>query len=340
MGARIREQAMVDIFEHMAADGRADALLGAGPERAIDSYRRFSTEHAGPCVIVEMPLLGDPSYDVLSGNYQRRLQPGERLADASQVAAQAALDWAIAWKGDTPVALQFELDEAGGADQRPGIHCRHRGQIDAAEAFYEAIGEAWRAPLYREAAERMPREWSCQYAAVFPGRAGKVTRMELELAGEACERAAADPSYMRDCFETIGFHAYDQAMLDTISELAAMRPVHSLQFDILEDGTLGETFSLASYFESQGAATRTVFADGGTANKMCTFYERLGIADDRWRLIEGALVASKKAALSDQGFISVISLLLPCCAKAKWRGAKLLPGKFYLTASAIVDGRA
>ena len=340
MGNRIHEQAMASIFEHMTADGRREALFGDGPEHALDSYRRFSTDRAKPCVIVEFPLLSEPSYDVLSGNYQPGLRPGDRLADDGQTTAQAAIDWATAWPGKTPLELQFELDADGGASQRPGIHCRHRGQIDAAEAFYEAIGEAWRAPLYREVAERMPREWSCQYAAVFPGRAGKVTRMELELAGEACERAAADPSYMRDCFETIGFHAYDQAMLDTISELAAMRPVHSLQFDILEDGTLGETFSLASYFESQGAATRTVFADGGTANKMCTFYERLGIADDRWRLIEGALVASKKAALSDQGFISVISLLLPCCAKAKWRGAKLLPGKFYLTASAIVDGRA
>lgn len=336
MDARIHEQAMADIFEHMTAQNRAAALFGAGPERALDSYRRFSTEHAGPCVIIEMPLLGEAGYDVLAGNYQSRLQPGERLADTSQVAAQAALDWAIAWRGSVPIALQFELDEAGGPQQRPGIHCRHRGQIDAAEAFYEAIGEAWRAPLYRAVAERMPREWVCEYAAVFPGRAGKVTRMELRLEGEARNLAADDPSYMRDCFEAIGFQAYDQAMLDTISELAGMRPVHSLQFDIMEDGTLGETFSLASFLESEGAATRAAFADDGSASRMCSFYEHLGIADGRWRLIEGALLAKKGAQMSEQGIKRVISLLLPCCTKAKWRGAQLLPGKFYLTANAIV----
>ncbi|MBQ3339212.1 MAG: hypothetical protein IJG82_06440 [Atopobiaceae bacterium] len=336
MGNSIHEQAMASIFEHMTADGRREALFGDGPERALDSYRRFSTDRAKPCVIVEFPLLGEPSYDVLSGNYQPGLRPGDRLADDGQTTAQAAIDWATAWPGKTPIALQFELDEAGGPQQRPGIHCRHRGQIDAAEAFYEAIGEAWRAPLYRAVAERMPREWICEYAAVFPGRAGKVTRMELRLEGEARNLAADDPSYMRDCFEAIGFQAYDQAMLDTISELASMCPVHSLQFDIMEDGTLGETFSLASFLESEGSATRAAFADDGSASRMCSFYERLGIADGRWRLIEGALLAKKGARMSERGIKRVISLLLPCCTKAKWRGAQLLPGKFYLTANAIV----
>ena len=167
----VREWAMACVLEHMMADGRSEALFGGGPERALDSFRRFSTNRARPHLLVEFPLLGEPSYDVLAGLRHGALAPGDHLADTNQLAAQAAVDWATQWHGTEPLELRFELDADGGANQRPGIHCRHRGQLDAADAFYGAVGEGWRAPIYHEVARRLPREWRCEYAAVFPGRA-------------------------------------------------------------------------------------------------------------------------------------------------------------------------
>lgn len=93
----IHEQAMSRIFGHMMSDDRLDMLFGEGPERALDSYQRFSTERVKPSVIIEMPLVGDPGYDVLTGNYQRRLLPGGRLLDSSQTAAQDVVDWVARW---------------------------------------------------------------------------------------------------------------------------------------------------------------------------------------------------------------------------------------------------
>lgn len=331
----VHEQAMALVLERMMADGRAEALFGEGPGRALDSYRRFSTNRIKPSTLVEIPLLGEPSYDVLVGLYHPGLAPGDAIADTSQASAQAAMDWAARWRGATSLDLLFELDADGGELQRPGIHCRVNGQLDAADGFYDAIGEAWRAPLYREVARRTPEGWRCKYAAVFPGRASQVTRIELELKGEARDRAAGNPSHLRDCFDAMGFSAYDQTMLETMAGLVEQLPSHTLQFDILADGTLGDTFSLASYFEGEGVRTRHAFARDGSATKLCAVYERLGIADGRWRLIEGALLSTKSTAITGRGIKSVISLSLPCCAKVKWRAARPLPGKFYLTAAVL-----
>lgn len=335
VGMDFRETAITRVLEHMMADGRAEALFGEGWQRALDSYRRFSTDGAKPCALVEFPLLGKPSYDILVGIYQGGLKPGDRLTDASQLRAQAVVDWAARWQGSKPLELLFELDAEGGADQRPGIHCRHKGQLAAADEFYELVGEAWRAPLYRSVAQRLPQEWECEYAALFPGRANQVTRIELSLVGHAQEQAAGNPDYIRSCFDAIGFSAYDQAMLEAVAELAALRPAHSLQFDILSDGTLGDTFSFASYFEDNIGAIRSMFKEGGAASTLCRAYERLGIADERWHLIDGALLAARGSYLTEQGLRSVAHLSLPCCAKAKWKAAQLQPGKFYLTVNVI-----
>lgn len=332
---RIHEQAMARVLDHMMADGRDEALFGAGPHRALDALRRFSTNEAKPSVLVELPLLGAPNYDVLVGLYRRPLKPGDRLADAAQSTAQAVVDWAAHWHGSKPLELMFELDADGGEGQRPGIHCRHKGQLGAADAFYEAVGEAWRAPLYRAVAQRAPQEWQCEYAALFPGRASQVTRIELGIEGAAQERAAGDPDYIRNCFDAMGFSSYDRPMLDAIAELIGMRPAHSLQFDILADGTLGDTFSLASFFENSVAATRTLFDEDGPVSALCRAYEQLGIADTRWHLLDGALLAAKGTCITEQGFQRVGYLSLPCCAKAKWKAARLQPGKFYLTASVV-----
>lgn len=335
MAMDYHDEAMTRVLNHVMADGRAEALFGEGPQRALDSYRRFSTDGAKPCALMEFPLLGNPSYDIIVGIYQRGLKPGDCLADTTQPRAQAVVDWAAHWQGAKPLEVLFELDADGGKDQRPGIHCRHQGQIDAVDEFYALVGEAWRAPLYRAVAQRVSQEWQCEYAAVFPGRANQVTRIELALVGEAQKRAAGHPEHIRNCFDAIGFVSYDQPMLKMIAELIKLRPAHTLQFDILADGTLGDTFSLASYLEDSATSARTLFKKDGAANTLCQTYEQLGIADERWHLIDGALLAAKSASITERGIRSVINLSLPCCAKAKWEATRPLPGKFYLILNVV-----
>ena len=331
--------AMRGIWEISAADGRDAALFGDGPERMIDAFERFTTGRAMPGVaLVELPLLGEPSYDVLVGGYGASIRAAGELEDGEQAAARAAISWAASLPNPNAVTLFFERDAAAEGNQRAGVHCRHRGNVALAEEFFAAIGEASRAPQYRALADRLPEGWVAEYAAIFPGRPGAKARMELQLEAEACDLIAESPAHLRECFDAVEFSAYDDAMLEHVSRLVGLVPVNNFQFDILPDGTLGDTFSIVSSFEETGADFHALFSDGGVIARVCEDYERMGAADERWRLVEGTLFARKRMVLYGRGPYQEIRFTVPDCAKAKWAGAKLLPAKFYLMMSAQVRG--
>lgn len=314
----------------------AEGIFGSGPERAILAYQSFCAEGTHPSVIVECPLLGDASYDVLVGSYGNLLVLGTHLPKANPPACHAAYDWASTLGGDSDVDLFFELDAAGPEGQHAGIHCRHKGDIGAALDFYQVIGESWRVPLYRSVVERLPKGWKADFAAVFAGRPGAPTRLELTLEEDERVRVGEDPAHLRACFDQMGFSAYDGAMLEGISRLAAISLLDTFQFDILEDGKLGGTFSITSSYERTGADFAGLFQDGGAVARICDTYEQMGLADGRWRLAERAVFAIKKVALVDSEMRHVVMVSIPNCGKAKWIDTKPQPAKIYLLQGAIV----
>ena len=330
------EEAMAGVLARIAQDGRGEALFGDALDRTLDAYHCFSTPTEKPFALLEFPLLGTPGFDVGIGFNQGPIQPGARLYDQSQTVAQAAVDWIAAWPKEPRPNLFFKLDESGGPDQKPGIHCKLRRQPGAADAFFEVIGEAWRAPLYREVEQRLPPGWFTLFAAVFPSRSGKKTRFEVALFDDALEDLKSGPSFVRDLFDAIGFPHYDESMLDQIVSLAGESRAIGAQFDIEEDGSFCDVFSLISYLEGTGADFHALFEPDGHVSRVCRLYEELGAADDRWRRIEGALFAERYFEILEGMPTIVTGLALPCCAKAKWRAASLVPAKFYLMARAIL----
>ena len=332
----VYEEAMTGVLGRIARDGRDEALFGGGLDRALDAYHRFSTSTAKPLALIEFPLLGTPGFDVGIGSYRGRLEPGTLLFDRSLTVAQSAVDWAATWPGKPQPDLFFELDESGGEDQKPGIHCKLKRQPAAAYAFLEAIGESWRVPLYREVMKRLPQGWFASYAAIFPGRTGRMTRLEASLIDDALKDLGSDPSHVRACFDAIGFPHYDNAMLDQIALLAGASRAISVQFDIREDGSLHDVFSLVSYFEGTGASFHALFEPDGHASRICGLYENLDAADCRWKLVEGALFARHYCEILGGMPTMVNGLSLPCCSKAKWKAGSMLPAKIYLKALVVL----
>ena len=331
----LMEQTLSRVF----ADSAVEGLFGSGPERAISAYRSFWAEGTHPTTIIECPLLDSPSYDVLVGSYGNSLVPGTRLPEENPPACHAAYDWAAALDGKRDVDVFFELDADGPEGQHAGIHCRHKGDMGAALDFYQVIGEGWRAPLYRAVVERLPEGWQADFAAVFAGRVGAPTRLELSTSDEVRRRIGESPEYLRAGFDQMGFSAYDGRMLEEISQLCAISLLDTLQFDILEDGSLGGTFSITSCYERTGADFARLFEDDGIVGRICRTYERMGCADDRWRLAEKAIFATKRVAQIGLEARNVVTVSMPNCGKAKWIDAKLQPAKIYLQQGAFVGKR-
>lgn len=331
--ADVMEEALRRAF----VGGAVEGLFGSGPERAIAAFRSFCAEGSHPATIIESPLLGATSYDVLVGSYGDSLNMGVHLPEASPPVCHAAFDWAASLDQSRNIDLFFEQDANGQEGRCAGIHCRHWGDLDAVQAFYEAIGESWRAPLYRNIAEKLPARWRAVFAAAFKGRPGVPTRLEMAFADDERTHIGNSPAYLASCFDQIGFSAYDDRMLEDICRLASISLLNTFQFDILADGSLGTTFSITSCFERTGTDFARLFLDDGTVGTVCGTYERMGVADGRWRLAEKAVFATKKVAVDGAGLCRILLASIPNCGKAKWIDARPQPAKLYLLQGALVD---
>ena len=325
-----RQDAMKGIWDFAAANGRGEALFGDGAARAIEAYRCFLAGESFPNIGIEFPLLGDPGYDVLVGPYKGGVVSGDVLGEKDLPVAQAALEWMASWDGDVPVDLFFELDATAPGGRQAGVLCKHSGQPRAAAEFLEAVGASHFTSDYLAFCGRLPEGWDVCYAGLFPGRAQAGARVELFLQDDAREQVADNPEYLRTCFDRIGFAAYSDSMLASVTHLVAIGPMPSFQFDIARGGIVGGTFSAAFFFEDLHTSYSKGFAPGGMIAEVCGEFQRMGIADDRWRLVEGASFARATFGVDDEGVpFEVQFASIPCCAKAKWKSGRACPAKFY-----------
>ena len=315
-------------------DGREELLMGGGAERLLDASRRLTLAgNPSASCFVEAPLLGAPDYDALVIHNPRFFSPGRRIADHSLVQAQAAVDWA-AGMGSMKPYLHFELDAAG-FGMLSGIHCRIEGNLAWAEGFFQAVGEPGRTAAFVQHVRNLPKGWFCRYTGVFPGRKTDNTRMEVKMLDPDTRRALCEPGYLQQCFDQIGFTAYNDQMLQDIARLAEVEASISIQFDFLPDGSFLPVLSFLSLYERIRPDCSPLFAKDGWLRRTCEIYEDMGISDHRWQLLEKCFFSERKTYLTPEGLEGRAYHCFPCCTKAKWIGAERTPAKFYLLLDAM-----
>ena len=315
-------------WDRAFADGREMALVGEGAERMLEAYRRSLYEGANPAVFIEAPLSGEVGYDVVVILQGNRFYPGCKLYDQTQAKAQALIDWVAGLENARP-DMFFEFD-ASGSGALAGVHCKIEGRLDLAEGLFNAIGEPQRTVPFVKAAERLPKGWVCLYAAAFPGRQESYTRMEIIIFGKDARRLVGDAEYLRECFEQLGYKAYDEKMLRDAARIAAVGVPVTMQFDLATDGSFLPCFSLLSNYEHARSGFRKLFEEEGELARTCRIYEEMGIADERWKLIEKSCFAVKCTLLTAEGIADRVNRCLPCCTKVKWKSPDRRAAKFYL----------
>ena len=315
-------------WERAFADGREAALVGEGSERMLDAYRKLLFDGAQPAAFIEAPLLGRSGYDVVMILQGDRCYPGCKLHNETQTQAQAMIDW-VAGLENTRPDMFFEFD-ASGSGKLAGVHCKIEGRLELAESFFNALGEPQRTASFIGTAERLPEGWICLYAAAFPGRQISTTRMEILIFGKEARRLVGDAEYLKECFEHLGYRAYDGQMLREAAQIAAIGVPVTMQFDLGSDGSISPCFSLLSNYEHARSNFRQLFGENGALNRTCRIYEKMGIADERWQLIEKSCFAVKCTLLTAEGIADRVNRCLPCCTKVKWKSPDRRAAKFYL----------
>ena len=324
-----------------ADDGRGDALFGESLQRARTEALPFMLGKEFPSVYLECPLLGQPYLDVtvLYGE----LDPGTRVESPLAGEHAAMFDWFTPIRAkDDSVTCGFELDTKNETIPTAAVHFQPRGRTELVRPFCEAVDEPDRADLYLNQAARMPDGWPLSFFGMFRGRPGSPLRVCGYIPEPEIQACADDFRHLAGVFETVGFSAYDDAMLKQVSALMAVAPEQvDFQFDVYPDGSLGNVFAIDVMFGiKQPEMVREVFASGAGAQVM-GLLESWGAADGRWKLGADAAFARALPVQLDDGENGRYAFtLMPQWVKARWTDTVLQPSKLYSFANGSVVGKS
>ena len=310
--------------------GRSSVLFGDSWARARYGLRAFMAGKEFPDVYFEFPLAGDPFLDVtvLFGE----LEPGLRIESDAAAGSGPMLDWySVARSEYDEITCGFELDTKNPELSAAAVHFQPRSRVELVQPFFDAIGEPRRARLYLDLAQHMPAGWELSFFGLFRGRPASPLRVCGYLGKEQNEACANDPRYLAKIFDEIGFAAYDDKMLEQASQLLAVNPVGAdFQFDVYPDGSLGDVFAIDVQFQIQRPEmVRASFEEGLGARAM-HLYERLGVADARWKLVPEMAFARAIPARGANGEMGRYAFtLVPQWSKLRWKAGVLQPAKVY-----------
>ena len=314
-----------------AGDGRVEALFGDSFELARPVYERTLIGAGYPTAYLEFPLAGEPCFDLLS--VHEHVEPNSRFAPGAGFGCQAMYDWfsGVCEPGGS-VSCGIELDTSAGETERAGVYLQQRERHDLVAPFLASVGEEGRAQAYLDTLERMPQGWPPAYVGLFPGRAGTPMRIGGYLDASELARCANYPDHLGDCFRQVGFMAFDEPMLKRCAEFMQHAPSVDFQFDIMPDGTLGDTFGLSLSFNETKPREARECMETGYGMRLMQTLQGWGLADDRWKLIAGAAFARHVGYEREDGTAGRFALCIRLnYAKVKFRACEPQPAKFYLT---------
>lgn len=321
------------LYSIAAADGRGEALFGDSFDQALEFYQRTLIGDGYPTAHLEFPLLGEPCLDLLS--IHAKVPLGAKFAAGAGYGRQAMFDWFAEVGADTRAynaSVGLELDLSTGQTQTVGVYLQQRRHTQLVAPFLESVGEAARAQSYLETLERMPKGWPPSYVGLFPGREGTPLRIGGYMGGDEHARCAEDPAYLEGRFREIGFTAFDADMLDRCAEFMRLAPSIDFQFDIMPDGSLGDTFGLSLSFNETKPREARECLSSGYGGQLMRVLQGWGLADSRWNQIAGSTYARSVGFEREDGTEGCFALCIRLnYAKVKFTSCEPRPAKFYLT---------
>jgi hypothetical protein len=264
-----------------------------------------------------------------------------RIDSEAAAATEPIIDWfAGACSEIEHVCCGFELDVKDPTLPRAAVHFQPRSHLELVEPFFEAVGEPERARLYLDLAARMPQGWPLSFFGLFKGRPGSPLRVCGYLDDTEKKTCAEDPGCIAAAFDQVGFTAYSGEMLARVSELMGAAPgTVDFQFDIYDDGRIGDIFAIDVQFGIEQPETVRSSFEEGAASRVLGTLEGWGAADNRWRLAADAAFARSVDVEFDDGETGRYAFtLMPQWTKARWSNGVLQPAKLYHLAHAGILG--
>ena len=306
-------------------------LFGTSAPLAREAFRRALAGSSAPIVWFEVPLSGTPRFDLHVAYSNADLHEYAPFASNAMGGYGELLNWyASEPREGGGLALAFDVGD--GRINAPAVHVNVNGaETFDAEGFFAHVGRPEAAALYGSFAKRIPQGWYIWYFGVHPGRPGAPVRVDCFVDARLKRMYAAEPARLEGDLREAGFVVEGSAVRRVGAEVAASPFCMELQFDVLSDGTLGQTVGVSAQFPLVPAsAARQLWESAGDAAQLMEFAENSGIADARWQHVRDALFTT---GVQD-GDVPRALYCVPLFAKFRVRAGELLDTKIYLQSGA------
>lgn len=318
------------LYNFCSRDGREAALFGDSAALVRPVVEKCIIGDKYPLFYVEFPLKGTPCFDVLTVHGE--IPPGTKFAPGCGFGYQAMYDWFSNLPSGHGTSCAIEMDTGGGETEHAGVYFQFRDKTELIEPFLKSVNEEARLSSYMEVFRRFPEGMPPAYIGLFPGREGSPMRIGGYMYDKLIREIAERPALLGECFDAIGFNAYDENMLECCREIFAPARGIDFQFDIYPDGSLGDVFGLSFSFNEIFPRQAEECMSSGIGAEFMTMLEKRGLADDRWKLIAGTTLGKGIPFERSDGSFGILAMVISFnSAKIKFRAGKAMSAKFYLT---------
>ena len=317
------------LFALAASDGREEALFGTCAPLARKAFSKSLAGEEMPLVWFEVPLGGEPRFDLHVAFSREALHAGTRFLPE----AGSGYDELLRWYADEERGgggLAFAYDVSEGRIDMPAVHVNtNDAPLDDAGAFFDIAAGEGAAELFCDFVGRLPPGWRVWYAGVHPGRPGSPIRIDCFVERALQNAYASQLDLLEHDLAACGFAATDTALRSLATTILESPFALELQFDVMRDGRLGPTLGLSAGLSPKTAtSTRQLFENSGPAAQLLGKAERLGLADERWRLVPDA--SFTRLVKVDAG--ATVFHCVPTFVKLRMRDGAPLDAKVYLQA--------
>ena len=317
------------IYALAARGGCEDALFGESAALGREAFERSLAGDAFPELWFEVPLAGDPWFDLHALTSHDDLNPDDFFAPDLTGGHPEVFEW-FARQERAVRQLALSWDIGSGAFGDPAVQLLLWGDApDLTCGFLEAAGRADAMGAYRAFHGRIPQGWFACYAGAFPGRLGRNVRVECIPNRELQRAYADDAALVEEHLRRVGLGEAAAIAAPRCQLLASAPFQFEFQFDVDERGMAASTFGASARFASPAdAGAWEPFDVDGAAGELMRQVEAWGLADGRWRQLAGTAFAQRVT----RGDESCVIYCYPAFLKLRWRDGAPLDAKVYLIA--------
>lgn len=321
----MERETLYDVLYALAArNGRDAVLFGTSASSAREAFARGLCGDTFPELWFEVPLKGDPWFDVHMLFARKDMRGDEAFVRLDDTYARV-LSWFTTSRHTRQLALSF--DSSTGDTGHPAVQLLlNVSSMTAPQGFLVAAGRADLVDAYHSFVTSIPRDWYPCYSGVFPSRPSTDwVRVEC-IVSEANQQAYAnDSESLREHLGRVGMDDVDETLLMHTQELAQSPFPLELQFDVGQDGRALPRISASVRFQPQDWMVPSKRKD---IERLFSRAEEWGLCDGRWRQLEQTVFAKRMA----RGEEAINLWCFPAFLKIRWRDGQGLDAKAYLMA--------